>query len=341
MKRKIPRILLLVLAVFAAIIIYKTLLPRHYNVLPAEGRPSAGYWNLSTGSKIAYTFIPGKGSLKPSPVIYLHGGPGGPIFNRNISALSALADDGYNVYLYDQIGCGYSDRLSNISDYTALRHKQDLEAIIKTIGAEKVILVGQSWGSILATLYIADHPDKVEKVIFTGPGPIQPPDYKVEKIKPPDSLNLRKPLTTNRIEREKVYNLRAKVVEFCALEFNKKLAGDEEMDAFCTLLTTRMSKSTVSDTSIALKDEGRSGYYCMIKTVQSFSQLKDIRPQLSEVSAPVLILRGQYDGIPWGYANEYLQIFPNITLKIIPHSGHSILLEQPEDYIREIREFLK
>ncbi len=59
----------------------------------------------------------------------------------NIKSLTSLNDDGYDVYLYDQIVGGFSNRLENIEEYTAERHKKDLQAIVNIIGTEKVILI--------------------------------------------------------------------------------------------------------------------------------------------------------------------------------------------------------
>lgn len=83
-----------------------------------------------------------------------------------------FSEEGFDIFLYDQIGSEQSERLADINEYTADRHKKDLEELIKKIGSEKVILIGQSWGAILATLFIADSPEKVEKVVLTGAGPI-------------------------------------------------------------------------------------------------------------------------------------------------------------------------
>jgi proline iminopeptidase len=282
-----------------------------------------------------------KGEKQPYPVIYLHGGPGGPIFDRNISLLSALTEDGYDVYLYDQVGCGWSSRLDDIGQYTAARHTADLSAIINTIGAQKVILIGQSWGAVLATLFIADHPDKVEKAIYTGPGPILPVDSGVERIKAPDTLGLRNPSYTNKQGREKTYNIRGTVVEKLAQAFNRKLASDKEMDQFVALLNHEMSKSTVCDTSLTSPIESGSGYYSMIKTVQSFNELPDTRPKLKDCATPLLIMRGQCDGIKWGYIVEYYSYFINRKVEIIPGAGHSIAREQPELYLSHIRSFLR
>ncbi len=341
MKKKIVRGVLISILLVVAYILLLILMPRTYDVPEATVRESTQYWDLSTGSRIGYTHLMAKGQKQPYPIIYLHGGPGGPIFDRNIKLLSALTDDGFNVYLYDQVGCGWSSRLEDISEYTIDRHKEDLLAITQMIGAEKVILLGQSWGAVLATLFIADYPDKVEKAIYTGPGPILPMRTELEAIKAPDSLGLRAPSFTNRLGREKIYNIRATVIEKLAQAFNCKLASDKEMDQFVTVLNHEMSKSTLCDTSLISPMESGAGYYAMIKTVQSFNVLHDTRIKLKDCPTPLLILRGQCDGIKWGYCAEYASYFKNLKIEIIPGAGHAIAREQPELYLTHIREFLK
>lgn len=339
--KKIVKVVFILLLLATVYLLLLILVPRTYDVPSARERESTQYWDLPTGSRIGYTHLMAKGDKQPFPVIYLHGGPGGPIFDRNISLLSALTEDGYDVYLYDQAGCGWSSRLDDIGQYTAARHTADLSAIINMIGAQKVILIGQSWGAVLATLFIADHADLVEKAIFTGPGPILPIHKGVERIKAPESLGLRNPPFTNKQGREKIYNIRATVVEKLAKVFNWKLASDKEMDQFVALLNHEMGKSTVCDTSLTIPIESGSGYYSMIKTVQSFNELPDTRSKLKDCAVPLLIMRGQCDGIKWGYAAEYASYFKNISIEIIPGAGHSIAREQPELYLSHISSFLR
>jgi proline iminopeptidase len=340
MKKKVLRIIKLLLGFVlcaAACIIF---FPHTYDVPALAERTSTKYWDLKTGSHIAYTLIQAKGEKKPCPVIFLQGGPGGPVYDENIKSLTPLSEAGYDVYLYDQIGCGYSGRLKNIEEYTVGRHKKDLEEIVRIIGAEKVILIGQSWGAMLAAAYIADNLQKVEKVIFTGPGYIMPRNKLLENIKSPDSLHLRQPQFTNKQGREKIYNYRARVVEYCARAFSWKLASDNEMDEFETVLDHEMGKSTLCDPSKISGIENRSGFYSMVKTVQSFNEVEDIRPELKNCKIPSLIMRGQCDGINWGYLTEYLTLFTDHALVIVPDAGHSIAREQPELYIKNIVEFL-
>jgi len=314
--------------------------PRSYDVPQMVKRQGTQYWDLQTGSRIAYTLIPTEGLKKPYPIIYLHGGPGGFISNRNIEMLAPLSEDGYDIYLYDQIGSGLSDRLPNIKDYTADRHKIDLEEITKEIGATQVILIGQSWGASLAALFIADNPEKVERVVFTGPGAILPMREEIISANPPDSLNLRKPPYSNVEADEKTANIRMEVVSFWAKTFGHRLASDKIADDFQTYRNHELNKATVCDTSKALKAEGGGGFYAQVMTARSFNEIKDPRPGLKGSKIPVLIMKGQCDNQPWGFANEYLELFPNHQLKIIPDAGHSISVEQPELYLKIIREFL-
>jgi len=340
MGKKLFTLIKYALLLCVAVYLLTAFIPGTYNVPQLQKRAGTQYWDLPTGSKIAYTLVSAKGTKKPHSIIYLQGGPGGYISHRNIEILAPLSEDGYDIYLYDQIGSGQSDRLTNVNDYTADRHKRDLEEIIKKIGAEKVILIGQSWGALLATLFIADNPEKVERVIFTGAGPIQPMRQELLSTNPPDSLNLRKPPYSNNEANEKSKNIRADVISFWAKSFGNKLATDKEADDFQTYLNSELNKATVCDTSKALKAEGGGGFYAQVMTVRSFSEIKDPRPKLKGSKIPILIMKGQCDNQPWGFLNEYLELFPNYQLKIIPNAGHSISVEQPEIYLKTIRDFL-
>jgi proline iminopeptidase len=284
--------------------------------------------------------VSARGPRNPHPIIFLQGGPGGFISERTIKTLSPLSEEGYDIYFYDQIGSGQSDRLEDITEYSADRHKRDLEEIVKRIGAEKVILIGQSWGAILATLLMSDHPELVQSAIFTGPGPIQPMRQGLSGVIAPDSLNLQDALYSNKEANEQSKSARIDLVVFWAKSFGAKLASDEEMDGFQTILDGELNKATVCDTSKAVKAEGGGGFYAQVMTMRSLSGIKDPRPKLRGLTIPILVMKGQCDNQPWGAAKEYLELFPNHQLKIIPDAGHSISVEQPEVYLETIRDFL-
>lgn len=340
MKKNIFKLIRYALLLFFVLMLYKVFWPDTYNVPQLQTRAGTRYWDLSTGSVIGYTLIPATGSKKKSPIVYLHGGPGGSVTDRAIKALIPLSQDGYDVYLYDQVGCGQSARLDNISDYTVERHIKDLKEIVSRLGAGKVILIGQSWGSVLAVLFTADNAEKVEKIIFTSPGPIYPFHKEFANTKAPDSLHLRAPYYSNKQGNEKANTLRTKLIKYWAISFHKKLATDKEVDDFATYLSREVNKSTVCDTGNIVNAVAGSGFYAGVMTLKSLDQVQDPRPKLKNSNIPVLVMKGQCDNQPWGFTNEYLQLFPDHQFSFIADAGHFISVEKPELYIKFIKEFL-
>ncbi len=328
------------LAFCLIICLHQIFWPRSYQVPELGKRASTQYWDLSTGSRIAYTMISAKGKKKPSSIIYLHGGPGGHITDRVIQVLTPLSNDGYDVYLYDQLGSGQSNRLANIEEYTTERHLNDLKEIINKTGSDKIILIGQSWGAILAVLFVRDSPEKIEKIIFTSPGPIYPVRMELANLNPPDSVHLSPPFYTNKQGNDKANNVRTRAMAFWATTFNQKLASDEEADNFSTYLSSEVDKSTVCDTSKVLKPDAGNGFYAATMTMKSLSEVQDPRPKIKNVKIPILVIKGQCDNQQWGFTNEYLDLFTNHQLTVISKAGHYISVEQPEFYINTIRKFL-
>ncbi|MFJ9706042.1 alpha/beta fold hydrolase [Streptomyces sp. NPDC101234] len=139
----------------------------------APAPPGVRFWDLPTGSHIAYVHAPATGKARPTPVIFLHGGPGTPGEGVPTGGRE-LAADGFDVYSYDQLGAGRSTRLRDVTGYTVARQVADLEAIRRTLGADRIILVGQSWGGSLTAQYLAAHAEHVAKAVFTSPRAVGP-----------------------------------------------------------------------------------------------------------------------------------------------------------------------
>lgn len=314
--------------------------PRNYDVEAFKEREGTEYWNLETGSKIGYYKILGKPSNSKTPIIYLHGGPGGKITDEIKESLKPLSFLGHDLYFYDQIGSGHSDRLENIEEYSAERHTNDLAEIVNKIASDKVILIAHSWGSMLATNYLQNHPQRVEKMIISGPGPIMPVNWKLRNEVPPEHLSIIKPAFSNNEGNKKANNWRSKFMTKWAILFKRKLASDKEADAFFSHLNKELIKSTDCEYDENKRVEGGGGYYSHIMTVNSFQSVENKRKDLRDLSTPVLILRGQCDNQAWGYTQEYLDIFNNVELKIIEGVGHSIINREVEKYLELIGCFL-
>jgi proline iminopeptidase len=107
-------------------------------------------------------------------LIILHGGPGGDY--RSMLSAQTFAGDGFHVVFYDQRGTGLSKR-ENKSQYQGPDAVQlfinDLDALIDHFhvsDTQKVFLLGHSWGAMLATGYINQHPEKISGAVLAEPG---------------------------------------------------------------------------------------------------------------------------------------------------------------------------
>ncbi len=68
---------------------------------PVQGQH---FWELPTGSTIAYVHVAAEGNAHPTPLVVLHGGPGVPDMAGDAAYFGQLARDGFDVYVYDQVG---------------------------------------------------------------------------------------------------------------------------------------------------------------------------------------------------------------------------------------------
>lgn len=100
-------------------------------------------------------------------IVVLHGGPGGDF--RSLQGLSDLSDT-HRVVFYDQRGAGLSERVAaellTLDGYLA-----ELDEVIALTSPDSpVVLIGHSWGAMLAAAYLGEHPDGVARAILIEPG---------------------------------------------------------------------------------------------------------------------------------------------------------------------------
>jgi proline iminopeptidase len=105
-------------------------------------------------------------AMKERPtLLLLHGGPG---FDHSSfkPAFSTLADTAQVVYL-DHLGNGRSDR-GDPSDWNLERWGDDVRDFCDALEIEKPIVLGQSFGGMVAMSYAARHPDHPGKLILSS-----------------------------------------------------------------------------------------------------------------------------------------------------------------------------
>lgn len=116
------------------------------------------------------------GSSEKPVIIVIHGGPGGDL--NYLLPLKNLSEN-YHVIFYDQRGSGLSPRVPN-SELNIEQYIKDLDDIVKNYKQKgKAILIGHSWGAILAIDYIGRYPDKISHAIIAEPGMLNQETAKV------------------------------------------------------------------------------------------------------------------------------------------------------------------
>ncbi len=105
------------------------------------------------------------GNPQGIPVVVLHGGPGGgcsPAMRRYFDPAV------YRVVLFDQRGCGRSRPHASVIQNTSWHLVADIEVIRQTLGIDRWILFGGSWGATLALIYAITHPARVTSLVLRG-----------------------------------------------------------------------------------------------------------------------------------------------------------------------------
>ena len=74
----------------------------------------------------------------------------------------------FRVILFDQRGCGRSRPHASVASNTTWHLISDIEVIRTTLGLEKVIAFGGSWGATLALAYAITHPTRVSQLVLRG-----------------------------------------------------------------------------------------------------------------------------------------------------------------------------
>lgn len=137
--------------------------------------------NVEIGGIEQYLQI--RGEDKDNPVIlWLHGGPGFPLTYLS-SYYQKDLEANYTIVCWEQRGCGrtYYQNSDN-GELTIERLVADMDELVNYLcerfQRDKIIIMGQSWGTVLGMEYLNENPQKVAAYIGIG----QVTDFKQGKI---------------------------------------------------------------------------------------------------------------------------------------------------------------
>lgn len=116
------------------------------------------------GGSVFYRVIGGGEGL---PVLLLHGGPG--YTGHYLEPLAHALGRDRPVIVYDQLGSGRSDRVTDTALLKTDRFVRELASLRRALHLNRIHLYGHSWGSMLALEYLATKPAGIASVTLASP----------------------------------------------------------------------------------------------------------------------------------------------------------------------------
>ena len=268
-------------------------------------------------------------------VIVLHGGPGGDY--RSILSLQQLSDE-YYVVFFDQRGAGLSSRISS-EEINLASAISDLDSFVEYYGSgRKVNLVGHSWGAMLASAYLGQHPEKVDHAVLAEPGFLTA-DF-MQRFMEKTQLKLTPGVFTYFLKTT-LESLHVMRIDDHARDdyFNHHLnlyQGDDHPQAgyYCPNAkpdpegSWRFGASAQSSIQSDAFDAEGNVTLNLVEGVENFTNR-------------VLFIASEcqtYIGADW--QREQMAFFPDAELVVISDAGHEMFAENPTESIAAVRTYL-
>ncbi|GAC1654035.1 MAG: proline iminopeptidase-family hydrolase [Acidobacteriaceae bacterium] len=264
---------------------------------------------------LAYEVL-GSGNALP-PIVAVNGGPGLTHAYMVQNDVWKRMAAGRRVVFYDQRGNGKSTRLQANAPQTMEAQVADLEAVRVALHADKIDLVGDSFGGFVVLAYTLAHPDHVRRLVVSDglPGwkaivhPMQDifPDLEAQTAEELKAM----PKGTKADE----FGFRAHI--------RKCFYSPELAEKYLDRYTNLGFNSAVSE------------------QVGAATQDLDLSAQLPKIPVPTLILTGRFDvNVAPLTAWRMTKTIPGAQLHIFEHSGHLPSYEEPEAYLQQLSSFL-
>lgn len=115
-----------------------------------------------------YYRVVGKNTGNKKPLVLLHGGPGST--HNYFEVLDRIAEeDGRQLVMYDQIGCGNSYVENRPDLWNSKVWIEELIELRKHLGLNEIHLLGQSWGGMQTLEYVCNYkPEGLKSIILSS-----------------------------------------------------------------------------------------------------------------------------------------------------------------------------
>jgi proline iminopeptidase len=282
---------------------------------------------IPAGNAKLYSREIGKGPA----VIVLHGGPD---FDESylLPELDLLSD-AYRLIYYDQRGRGKSAAGFRPEDVTLSSDIEDIDRVREYYKLDKVVLLGHSWGTVLALEYALRYPQRVSRLILMNPAPASNGDYKELKKEwlgqRPAEMEKRKAIAASTAYQEGDPEA---VTAYYRIHFKPALAHPDDYDKMVARFSASFTKEGVLK---ARAIEAR------LMTETWALPDYNLLPKLKNVTIPTLVISGDHEFIPASTAEHITQALPNAHIVVLKECGHFSYMEKPEAVHKEIDDFFR
>jgi proline iminopeptidase len=284
-------------------------------------KPVEGYIKV-TGGRVWYQIV---GEGDKTPILILHGGPGATSYY--LRPLTALSKD-RPVIFFDQLGCGRSTLKMDTTQMNIKFYVDEVYQVKKALGLKNFYLYGQSWGTILAAEYYFAHPEGIKAIILASPalsGKLWVRDAQLLLSQLPDSL-------------QKIIRKYEKLKDFKAPEYQKAL-----MVYYKKHIARKLPWSEDINKTFTYLGEQVYTYmngpseFTFTGTLQHY----DATDRLHKIKVPTLFICGEYDEARPVTTKYYASLVPDSKFVVIKNAAHMTMQDNPEQDIKEIRNFLR
>ncbi len=266
--------------------------------------------------------------------IVLHGGPD---FDQAylLPELDRLQDVLQLIY-YDQRGRGRSADNVRASDVTIASELADLDAVRRHFDLDSMIILGHSWGAVLALEYALRHPNRVSSLILMNPAPVSTVGFahlreSYVAALGPDMERQRQIAASAAYQAADPQT----VADRYRIHFRHALVRPEHYEA----LLDRMRAQFIHQGNDGILRARAVEDQLMRDTWQRADY--DLLPKLRALQIPTLVVTGKQDFIPVAIAEEIAESLPNARFTAVDKCGHFAYLECPDEVRKAIEEQLQ
>ena len=248
------------------------------------------------------------------PLLALHGGPGST--HHYFAPLERLADQ-RPVVLYDQIGCGSSDRPTDI-EWSVDVFRDEVVAVREQLGLDRIHLLGTSWGGMLALEHVLSGVDGIVSLVLSSTL-ANVDDWADEQKRLLREMGL-EPVSADDPDHERVERL------YFDRHFYRGPKPRAELE--------RMKAERGTDVYRAMQGPNE---WTVIGALRGW----DVRDRLHEIDIPTLVVRGRYDMCTDKIAATLAGGIRSAREVVLENSSHTPVLEQTERYLDVVRSFFE